>query len=153
MDPLYIFDLDGTLSDTSHRLHLIKQKPANWNKFYKECVNDPPIKSVIDIFNALRKSGAEIWIWTGRSDIVAIETVEWLYDKDLLDESSTVSKVLKMRSKSDYRPDTELKKEWYESLSKTDRTRLVATFDDRERIWEMWRDLDVTCALVNTSDA
>ena len=152
MNPLYIFDLDGTLSDTSHRLHLIKQKPANWIKFYKECVKDPPIESVINIYNALRKSGAEIWIWSGRSDIVALETIEWLYDKDLLDESYIISRVLRMRPKSDYRPDTELKKGWYESLVKTDQDRLVATFDDRAKISKMWKNLGVTCALVNTSN-
>jgi len=152
MTPLYIFDLDGTLADTSHRLHYIEKKPANWNRFYKESVKDPLNESVANIYNALRKSGAEIWIWSGRSDVVALETIEWLYEKNLFDESHVISRVLKMRPKSDFRPDTELKKEWLDDMNRNDRDRLIATFDDRERIAKMWKNAGITCALVNIGD-
>ena len=42
-----IFDIDGTLADTSHRAHYMQQKPKNWKSFFDECHLDPvkePIK-------------------------------------------------------------------------------------------------------------
>ena len=32
--PLYIFDLDGTLADISHRRHLVESAPKRWREFY-----------------------------------------------------------------------------------------------------------------------
>jgi FMN phosphatase YigB (HAD superfamily) len=33
---IYIFDIDGTLADISHRLHFIQQEPKDWRGFYSE---------------------------------------------------------------------------------------------------------------------
>jgi hypothetical protein len=33
-----IIDIDGTLADTTHRLHHIKSKPPNWDAFFAECM-------------------------------------------------------------------------------------------------------------------
>jgi hypothetical protein len=42
-------------------------------------------------------------------------------------------------------PDDVLKRQWFDAMLRDDRERLVATFDDRDRVVKMWRDAGVTC--------
>ena len=76
--PLYIFDLDGTLADITHRLHYIQQDKKDWRGFFAACVDDAPILPTIRTLQALHKSGADVWIWSGRSDECKAQTVKWL---------------------------------------------------------------------------
>ena len=69
MKPLYIFDLDRTLADTSHRTHYNRGTDKDWRGFFAAAKNDPPIRSGVETFKALSRV-AEVWIWTGRSDEV-----------------------------------------------------------------------------------
>ena len=50
-----------------------------------------------------------------------------------------------MRDEGDYTADDTLKRSWYENMLSEDRARLVAVFDDRDRVVKMWRDVCVTC--------
>lgn len=43
----YIFDIDGTIADCSHRLHFITGEHKNWDAFYDACLDDAPINDVI----------------------------------------------------------------------------------------------------------
>ena len=52
----YIFDIDGTLADCSHRLHYISGENKDWDTFYKECVNDKPIMDVVEILWSLQET-------------------------------------------------------------------------------------------------
>lgn len=146
MTPLYIFDLDGTLALTEHRQHILddKENPDRWQSFFQACVNDSPNWPVISTFNALLKSGADIQIWSGRSAEVMNETLAWIHRyvvKDIdLDEVNLV-----MRREGDFTPDEDLKRGWLQSLNEYDRRRLVAIFDDRQKVVEMWRAEGVAC--------
>ena len=77
-----IFDLDGTLSDGTHRLHLLPKKDLHltesWSEFNGASIGDSPIQSTIDVANALYRSGMTVIILTGRSDEVKTETMIWL---------------------------------------------------------------------------
>lgn len=55
MKPLYIFDLDGTLADLTHRLHFLENKTdkRRWDKFHAACSKDKPKYNVIWLFNTL----------------------------------------------------------------------------------------------------
>ena len=77
---LVIFDLDGTLADIRHRLHLVRQKPKRWREFFEACVNDVPNEPVIAAYRAFRQSAlpCELWIFSGRSDAVRPQTERWL---------------------------------------------------------------------------
>jgi hypothetical protein len=68
--PIYIFDLDGTLSLADHRLHHIEREPKDWDGFYKDCGGDKPNKPVIDLMHNLIDADNDVWIFTGRSSIV-----------------------------------------------------------------------------------
>jgi hypothetical protein len=145
MKPLYIFDLDGTLALIGHRRHILDDinNPQRWRSFYAACDKDDPNQPVIDTMERLRRF-ADVWIFSGRSDEVRDKTVAWL-TKFTSFMSHDLDTALVMRLAGDYTPDDVLKKQWLDSMLTDDRTRLVATFDDRDRVVKMWRDSGVTC--------
>lgn len=92
----------------------------------------------------LMRAGAEVRIWSGRSDAVRTETIEWLnrYFSCGFDAASVE---LKMRRDGDFTPDEKLKESWLDELSPDDAGRLVAVFDDRDKVVRMWREAGVSC--------
>lgn len=155
MQPLYIFDLDGTLANAEHRIHHISGPKKDWRAFFAASKDDAPIPGVIATFEALRKAGAECWIWTGRSDEVRSETLDWL--RIHLNFSpkrfglGAPEKFL-MRKAGDHRPDHEVKLEWLADLEPPERARLTAVFEDRARVVAMWRQYGVPCFQVAPGD-
>ena len=141
MKPLYIFDLDGTLALTEHRQHILNSDSRDkWKRFFAACVDDKPNTAVIRTMQILAESGADIWIWSGRSDEVLKETTEWL-EKNCFGGVFSLS----MRVEGDFTPDEILKKSWLDDTSEEDRKRLVAVFDDRDKVVAMWRSAGVPC--------
>ena len=154
MRPLYIFDLDGTLALTDHRQHILDNKddPHRWAKFFAACVDDQPNEPVIRTLKALRKSGAECWIWSGRSEDVRPQTEEWLYRHGCLRSTMFLHwqpfdppESFLMRPSGDYTPDDDLKFGWLANLEPPERNRVTAIFDDREKVVAMWRKAGVPC--------
>lgn len=146
MKPLYIFDLDGTLALTGHRQHILddKDNPHRWQHFFAACIHDKPNRPVIDTMHRLYLVGADIWIWSGRSNEVHDQTVTWLGEHTAL-MSHDIENILTMREAQDYTPDDELKAAWLDALTFADRERLVAVFDDRDKVVAMWRSKGVAC--------
>lgn len=147
MKPLYIFDLDGTLALTEHRQHILDNKddPQRWRRFYAACDRDEPNAPVISTMERLRRF-ADIWIWSGRSSEVAAKTIEWLEQHTSFMRSDLlIGETLTMRAEGDYTPDDVLKKQWLASMLVDDRRRLVAVFEDRDRMVAMWRAAGVPC--------
>ena len=50
-----------------------------------------------------------------------------------------------MRPANDFTEDHLLKESWLHNMLLEDRERLVAVFDDRKRVVDMWRANGVTC--------
>lgn len=149
MKPLYIFDLDGTLAITEHRQHILDQtdNPHRWRDFFAACVDDQPNLPVIQTLDRLSRSGADIWIWSGRSDEVLQQTQQWI-----LRWIKCGNYAFRMRSAQDYTPDDELKALWLSKMPPRDRERLVAVFDDRAKVVAMWRRNGVACFQVAPGD-
>ena len=146
MKPLYIFDLDGTLALIGHRRHFVERERGrqDWAGFYAACVDDQPNAPVLKVMESLRMF-ADIWIFSGRSDEVRAQTVAWLAKHTSFMRHDLEGPMLTMRQAGDYTPDDTLKRQWLGSMMDEDRGRLVATFDDRDRVVKMWRDAGVTC--------
>lgn len=143
--PMYIFDLDGTLALIEHRRHFVEGKVQRWDKFYAACVADAPNPAVVTMFNLLLASGATVLIFSGRGSEVRTQTLDWLVEHTDLD-MPTANRILLMRAEKDYTPDDKLKRDWYEQvLNDDDRKRLVAIFDDRDKVVKMWRGMGLTC--------
>lgn len=151
--PLYIFDLDGTLALIEHRRHFVEGPQKDWRAFFAACVDDKPNAPVIRTLQALRKAGAECWIWSGRSDEVRQQTVEWLCKHGCFGHPVTTlpwwpfaaPERFRMRPAGDYTPDDELKRRWLDEMEPPEFSRLVAVFDDRDKVVAMWRSLGVPC--------
>lgn len=135
---LVVFDLDGTLSNPSHRLHFLEREKKDWRAFYAACGGDQPIYPIIRILQALYITGAEVEIWTGRSAEVEGITREWLS----LEGVPNVP--LMMRAEGDHRPDTVVKQEWLDHSS----IKPFLVFEDRASVVEMWRSNGIRCCQV-----
>ena len=151
---LYIFDLDGTLADITHRRPLLENKTNKnrWHEFFDACDKDKPNFPVIKTLNSLVMQGNDVWIWSGRSDEAKEKTISWLKEHCSAFSFSFHNIPLKMRKAGDYTPDDILKKQWLDEMSENDRGRLVAVFDDRQRVVDMWRANGVTCFQVAEGD-
>lgn len=146
--PLAIFDLDGTISDPSHRLWMVQQEKPDWSGFYRACGDDQPVKSVIAVARALHETGHELWLFSGRSIEVVGLTYMWLALHDI----GGLFSRLNFRLADDYRADDVIKRMWYDEMSQEDKDRLSVVFDDRDRLVRMWRSLGVTCFQVADGD-
>lgn len=148
MKPLYIFDLDGTLALIEHRRHYVERprEMQDWPSFFAACIDDEPNDPVIDTMERLRSAGSDIWIFSGRSDEVRPQTIRWLADKTTFKAWELAGPtVLTMRQAGDYTPDDVLKKRWFDDMLMVDKARLVAVFEDRDRMVKMWRAAGVPC--------
>lgn len=150
MRPLYIFDLDGTLADPEHRKAWLKMDQLGdrkWREFYRACRLDAPIFPVIETLDRLLRTNAEIWIVSGRSEEVAGMTRDWLrlYVPNFFADLDIYPARLYLRREGDHRTDEALKQEFLDQMLPADRLRLVAAFEDRDRVVAMWRRNGVPC--------
>lgn len=148
---IYIFDLDGTIALIDHRRHWLDKSQheglsldERWRNFFADCVSDEPNWPVIETLTALYNSGTfKIIIFSGRSNEVREQTVEWLR------RHRVPYQELRMRQEGDFTPDEELKQEW---LGEMEKSQIVAVFDDRDKVVGMWRGQGVGCFQVAPGD-
>lgn len=140
MRNIIIMDLDGTLADGRHRLHLLPKADMHltesWLEFNQASVDDEPITNTIEIMNALRRAGYFIIILTGRSNHVEVDTREWLR------RNRCSYDVLWMRDKNDNRKDTVIKEEFLRNTVGLDR--IVACYDDSPNVISHLRGMGLT---------
>jgi phosphoglycolate phosphatase-like HAD superfamily hydrolase len=144
MTKCYVFDLDGTLADPTHRLWLVLKPDKDWRAFFAACGDDTLIEPVAELYNSLRHSthasytGYHMVILSGRSDECREATEAWLERYELYPEA------LYMRKAGDHRPDYMCKKDLLQQLLK-DGYEPILFVDDRDQVVNMWRELGYTC--------
>ena len=147
----YIFDIDGTIADCTHRLHYIEGEKKNWQAFYDACKDDEPIKQTIRLLWRLHESGAQIIFITGRPEKTRKATALWL-KKHVFGLYTVKPEIrLYMRSDGDYRQDKDVKEEIYKNTD-WGMFRIEAVFEDRKQCVDMWRRLGLTCYQVADGD-
>lgn len=79
-----LFDLDGTVADTSHRFPLSPTVDPNssWARYAQACTHDTPIASVVGMLKALYPFYL-IHIVSGRDGSARDQTIEWLERHDI----------------------------------------------------------------------
>lgn len=138
-----IFDIDGTLSDCTHRRGLVEHdssqgcwEKANWAEFFRRIPLDPVVVPV-------RRLLLQLWplnhvvLCTGRGEEHREITVQWL------SKYGIPYSALFMRPAKDYRPDNVVKRELLEKIREMYEPWLVV--DDRNSVVAMWRDAGLTC--------
>lgn len=138
----YVFDLDGTLADCTHRLELIRGPRKDWRGFFAACPADRPITAAIEVLRALHGAGHRVEVWSGRSDEVRAETAAWLVRHGVPEQVPLI-----MRTAGDRRPDDVVKREFLRGAGQPD-----VIFDDRDRVVAMWRAEGVVCFQVAPGD-
>jgi phosphoglycolate phosphatase-like HAD superfamily hydrolase len=131
---IYIFDIDGTLADISHRLEFIQHEPKDWRKFFAACDDDDPIWPVIHTLDALHDHGHVILLISGRSDEVRYKTADWMRNHNVRYHE------MYMRKEGDHREDSVVKAELLEK-AKTDWKAfgIAGVFEDRKQVVDMYR--------------
>ena len=122
-----LVDIDGTISDPSHRLHLIPQDRTNskgWQEFGDACSDDAPIQGMIDISNAIAER-YYVFIVTSRSETVREKTEEWL-KKHRVNHHGVL-----MREEGDFRPSEQVKEDIIKKLV-SEGAEIIGFFDDHE---------------------
>lgn len=140
MTKCYVFDIDGTIADLSHRLPFIQKTPKDWDGFFSACDDDAPIEHMCDLARLLVCETPVVYV-SGRSDQVREQTEFWLKKNELWFGS------LYMRQEGDHRPDYQIKAELLDQLT-ADGFEPIMAFDDRDQVVRMWRERGVPCAQV-----
>ena len=144
---IVIFDLDGTLALIDKRRALAtKDGKMDWGIFQDPDMIDLdlPNQPVINMAQMLHSQGFQIWILSGRSDVTADATFNWLEDNAVPFHN------IKMRpQKHLFMADNDLKQMWLDSIG-VDNVAMV--FDDRNQVVDMWRQNGLTCFQVADGD-
>lgn len=127
-----IFDIDGTLA-------LMKDRgPFDWNKVD----NDDPNEIVIEHVKFHKSLGRKVFVVSGRDEVSREKTEYWLnFYKIEFD-------ALFMRPKDDYRKDSFIKEEIFDTNFK-DKYDVVCVYDDRLQVLEKWYELGIFTFNVN----
>jgi HAD superfamily, subfamily IIIB (Acid phosphatase) len=141
----YIFDIDGTIADNSHRQHFLRSTPKDWKSYNAAMHLDKPMNHVIEIARRLNSTGGQIVLCTGREIVFEDVTREWLSENDVF------YRWLFMRREKDYRSDVEVKQEMLSGLRSGGFNPIMA-FDDRNSVVAMWRANGIPCAQVAEGD-
>ena len=148
-DKWFIFDLDGTLAliDKRRKISEKENGKLDWDKFFdpENIKLDEPNPPVIQTAQALAEAGYKIAILSGRSKRTQVATKMWL------NKHNIPYHIIKMRPTSHpwkFMDDRKLKKYWLDDLF-ADREKLVAVFDDRQKVVDMWREEGLTCCQVD----
>ena len=154
---IVIVDIDGTLSDPTHRLHHVrccgdcenpkqcKTRKPRWDLFHAEVDKDAPKPRIVELVKWL---AIHYWIIivSGRSPEhgCGIKTEDWL------EQHLGIPYLhLFMRQSGDYKPDYEHKKEILDLLPKH---RIAFCLDDRQQVVDMWRENGLTRLQVANGD-
>lgn len=152
MNKTVIFDLDGTLAliDERRRISIKNNGKMDWDTFFdpSNIALDGPNKPVIETAQLFKKNGFNIVIFSGRSKVTKEATKFWL------EKFNVPFDVLKMRPTSNefkFMRDDDLKERWLNELfpNKSD---ILAVFDDRNKVVDMWRRNGITCFQVADGD-
>lgn len=137
-----IFDLDGTLAIIDERRQLATKPDGklNWKTFFdpKNIQLDQPNHPVMATFQAMKAAGHRVGVFSGRDSISRKETEQWLSQFGIKPD------FLRMRPEKSFIKDDILKKQWLDEELEMGHT-ILCTFDDRDKVVQMWRDNGIVC--------
>lgn len=140
--PVAIFDLDGVLSDASHRQHFLRADPADWDGFGALAPLDPPIPAGREQCERWRADHVVV-IVTARPLGMREVTLAWL------DEHGIEPDLVAFRASGDFRPSPDMKRDELERIrSFGGDVRIV--FDDEMGNVEMYRRAGVEVVYVHS---
>lgn len=134
-----IVDIDGTLSDVSHRTHLVENTPKQWDEFFDRMVDDPVnpwCQHFVNVF--FNYSSVKVLLVTGRPRNYEGQTAGWLIKHGIKYDE------LFMRPVGNCEQDRIIK----ERILKNDilpKYNVLFCVDDRQQVVDMWRENGLVC--------
>jgi len=129
-----ICDLDGTLSDDSHRKEYARR--GEWDEYHKHLSEDIVILPVWRLLLAMKQADFRIIILTARPERYRVATMAWM----MREQVAPAIDGLLMRMDDDYSPAHELKpKMLTEMLGDKANQRVLFILEDTERVVRAWR--------------
>ena len=146
MKKFVICDIDGTLANIDHRVHFLKDKPIDWEAFYRDTDKDKLIKPIAELVHVLSRTYQIVFL-TGRSENEREMTISWLRSHN----ADVNNSELIMRKKDDHRGDqiVKLERAMEEGLVPQ---RVAFVLEDRNRVVKAWREAGYTCLQVAEGD-
>lgn len=75
--PLAVFDLDGTLADTTHRQHFLEGARRDWQGFFSAAADDPPLAEGVRLVLASERECEVVYLTDGRSAAAGTRWPGW----------------------------------------------------------------------------
>lgn len=142
----FIFDVDGTLMDISHRRKFVDgSQKKDWKAFRDATSQDTAKEEIFAVAKSLQAEGHRIIITSGRNISQRAVTLKQLFAGGLRPAA------IYMREDDDFRSDDVLKSEFLDTMRKEGFNPTVA-FDDRQQVVDMWRARGLTCVQVAEGD-
>lgn len=132
----YLFDVDGTLALMNGRA------PYDWHRVGEDLPNEPVVRILRFLYN---NSSASIFIVSGRDGICKEETKLWLDTYEI-----PYTRVF-MRDVGNNEKDAIIKERIYRENFEG-QWNVLAVFDDRSSVVQMWRELGLLCLQVAPGD-
>jgi uncharacterized HAD superfamily protein len=132
-----IFDLDGTLCDTSDIVHLIEGDDKDFAAFHAASAGCPAHDDVVAAARAQAEQGRAVIVVTSREFVWRDVSLDWLVAHDVPYDA------LHMRIVGDYRKDVVVKKEILQQIVDDGYTVLEA-WDDKPAVLDLWRENGIT---------
>ncbi|MCW2838871.1 MAG: hypothetical protein JWR55_354 [Aeromicrobium sp.] len=136
-----IFDMDGTLCDTSGIVHLIEGDEKDFLAFHAASAACPAREDVAVAAREQAEQGRAVLVVTSREFIWRDLTLDWLVAQDVPYDA------LYMRIVGDFRKDVVVKTEILQQIS-DDGFRVLEAWEDAPDVVELWRDNDVEVHVV-----
>ena len=146
--PCIVFDIDGTIANGDHRVHLILSEPKQWDAYFDLCHDDAPIPHMLRVLKSLERDFVIVFV-SGRAARSRKKTEKWLSDHGAYSGRTRLH--LYMREDGDHKNDDVLKIELLAKL-RADGFEPVMAFDDRTRVVNAWRTAGIPCAQVAPGD-
>lgn len=128
-----IFDLDGTLCDTSSIVHLIEGDEKDYAAFHAASGACPPRADILSAARAQADMGRAVLVVTSREFIWRDLSLDWLV------EHGVPYDALYLRISGDYRKDVVVKKEILQQIT-DDGFHVLDAWDDKDTVLELWRE-------------
>lgn len=135
-----IVDIDGTISDSRHRLHHVRPPEGvsrDYAAFHSKCHQDPVIGSMRVLVHALCNEG-QVVLCTGRPEEHREATMNWLDDNDVPYDQ------LFMRPTGDSTPAPDYKLGVLRTLQERGHKVFLA-IEDQQKVVDMWRANGIHC--------
>ncbi|MBC7630048.1 HAD family acid phosphatase [Aeromicrobium sp.] len=133
MPDAVIFDMDGTLCDTSDIVHLIEGEQKDYAAFHAASAACPAHDDVVAAAKDQRAQGRAILVVTSREFIWRDLSLDWLVKHDIGYDA------LYMRIVGDYRKDVLVKKDILKQIT-DDGYRVLTAWDDKPSVLDLWRE-------------